>query len=232
MVLVKGINVGSSEITASYADGSPVQTDSQTITVNSVELESIDTPENTTYNGQSQHPTPKVYALINGQPTELVLGQDYTLSWFDCVNAGQARVIATGKGNFTGSVESEWTINQKEVQLTWGDLTWTYDGNPHSTTCVVSNLEGNDTCSVILSGNLISAIGTTTVTAVGLDNDNYKLPVPNPYRILTLSPGMYVRILGVWTPVRKVYKKISGFWVLQDMMNAFSLDELYMKKEI
>ena len=107
-----------------------------------------------------------------------------------------------------------WSIAPLEAALSWGTLSWTYDGNSHFTTCTVSNLIGSDTCTVSLSGNSITNVGSTTVTATALSNSNYKLPANNT-NTLTINPCMYFKKAGNWVPVKEVYKKINGSWVKQ-----------------
>ena len=77
----------------------------------------------------------------------------------------------------TGSITA--TIGQKEVTLTWGTASWTYDKTAHSTTCTAENLISGDSCTVNLTGNSITNVGSTTVTASSLSNSNYKLPSAN-----------------------------------------------------
>ncbi len=144
-------------------------------------------------------------------------------------NTVKATVTATGIGNYTGTLSQTWNIVPKVVTLQWGPTSWRYDGNPHSTTCVVSNLVSGDTCTVILSGNSITNIGSTTVTATGLSNSNYKLPESGITQTLTINPGLFVKISGNWTPVKAVYKRVSGSWVQQDMTTAFSTSGRYIK---
>ena len=93
------------------------------------------------------------------------------------------------------------------------------------------NLESGDTCNVILSGNTITNIGSTVVTATGLSNSNYTLPSDANVLSVTLSvsPGLFVKLSGTWTPVKEVYKRISGVWVKQAMESSFSTSEKYIK---
>ena len=77
----------------------------------------------------------------------------------------------------TGSITA--TISQIEVTLTWGTASWTYDKTAHSTTCTAGNLISGDSCTVNLTGNSITNVGSTTVTASSLSNSNYKLPSAN-----------------------------------------------------
>ena len=127
------------------------------------------------------------------------------------------------------ATSKEITILQLEAILSWGTTTWVYDGDTHSTTCTVTNVVSGDTCTVILSGNSITNIGSTTVTATGLSNGNYKLP-SSKTKTLTVSPGMFIKLNGLWKPVKKVYKKISGSWKLQSFRDTFSTDKKYVKK--
>ena len=136
------------------------------------------------------------------------------------------KVSAPNHTDYIGSYEIE--IIPLTAVLSWGTLSWTYDGNAHSTTCVVSNLVSGDTCDVILSGNSITGMGTTTVTATGLSNSNYSLP-SDVTRTLTVTPGLFIKVYGSWIPVKKVFKRISGSWVEQEMQNAFSTSERYIK---
>jgi hypothetical protein len=41
--------------------------------------------------------------------------------------------------------------------------------------------------------------------------------------------GLYVKLSGIWTPVKKVFKKVSGNWVEQDMTTAFDTTKKYIK---
>lgn len=298
MSLIRGNNIGQADITATYATG-PSNTDTKTIIVNAVKLTSIDTPQDTTYTGQSQTPQPSVYAVIDGVSTKLEKDVDYTLSYSDNTDAGTAMVIADGINNFYGRVGASWiinnadmtvesqsqtytyngvaqglgisvsdvivqtpvitygttygtydsytpiqitnvtdsktvyyqvtapnhntvegsytlTMNPKTATLVWGTLSWRYDGQSHSTTCSVSNLVNNDTCEVLLQNNTITAIGSQTVTAVGLSNTNYTLPLSGLEKTLTIEPGMFLKVSGVWTPVKEVYKKTSSGWTKLD----------------
>lgn len=115
----------------------------------------------------------------------------------------------------TAPVTVNWSIAQREVTLTWGSpRTWLYDGTSHSTTCTVGNLVGSDTCTVTLSNNSITEIGSVAVTATALSNSNYKLPSSKTV-VLTIKPCMYVKAGGTWAPVIYAYKKENGSWVRQ-----------------
>ena len=139
------------------------------------------------------------------------------------------QVTAPNHNTYEGSYQL--VIYPREVILSWGTLSWVYDGQEHHTTCTVSNLVSGDTCTVTLYNNSITNIGSITVTArasEALSNSNYVLP-HDESRTLTVSPGMFVKLSGTWTPVKEVYKKVSGTWVKQSMNEAFSTSKPYVK---
>ena len=139
------------------------------------------------------------------------------------------KVFATNHTDYMGSYNLN--IGPKLATLEWGTLLWIYDGEEHSTTCLVSNLLVGDTCVVTLHNNSITEIGTTQVTARSVDalsNPNYVLP-NDETRTLTIAAGLFVKLSGIWTPVKKVYKKVSGSWVQQELNKAFSTSEVYKK---
>ena len=233
MKQITGIKVGKTNITSTYVDNIS-QSDSKAFTVTAVSLGSMSTIDDYfIYNGSEICPLPIITAIVNGKSVELQNGRDYTLEYTNNVNAStdnkKAIITATGIGNFTGTLTQTFNINPMVVVLNWGPTSWRYDGNPHSTTCTVTNLVSDDTCTVILSGNSITNIGSTTVTATGLSNSNYKLPESGVTQTLTINPGLFVKISGNWTPVKAVYKRVSGSWVQQDMTTAFSTSGRYIK---
>ena len=227
MSLITGIKVGKTNITSTYNDNIS-RSDTKEFTVNAVSLGTISSIDNSTYIGSEIRPLPTITAVVNGQTVELENGVDYELTYSNNRNVGVATVTATGIGNFTGSVSTTWNIVQREVTLTWGETIWYFDGTEHHTTCTAGNLVGGDTCTVILTGNAITNIGTATVTATGLSNANYKLP-SDVSVTLTIMAALFVRLSGVWTPVKKVFKRVSGSWIEQEMQNSFSTSEPYVK---
>lgn len=228
MKQITGIKVGKTNIASTYVDNVS-QSDIKEFTVTAVSLGTISSIDNSTYLGTEIRPLPVITAVVNGKTVELQNEIDYDLTYSNNRNAGIATVTATGKGNYTGTLSTTWNILQREVTLAWGTTSWRYDGNPHSTTCTVTNLVSDDTCTVTLSGNSITNIGSTTVTATGLSNSNYKLPESGITQTLTINPGLFVKISGNWTPVKAVYKRVSGSWVQQDMTTAFSTSGRYIK---
>lgn len=137
------------------------------------------------------------------------------------------QVSAKNHNSVIGSYLIE--ITPKEAILTWGNNIWIYDGEEHSTTCEVSNLISGDICDVILLNNSITNIGRQLVTATGLTNNNYILTSTESIELI-VKPGMFYKVSGNWTPVKSVYKKVSGSWVKQEFDSAFSTSGNYVKK--
>ena len=88
--------------------------------------------------------------------------------------------------NYNGATgTAEFTIEKLEVTLNWINTEFTYDGNPHEPTAIVTNLVNSDVCMVTVDGTQTNA-GTYTATATGLSNNNYKLPTPAPSTTFTI----------------------------------------------
>ena len=79
-----------------------------------------------TYNGQEHTPTPQIDVWVNDYPVpgnpyapgadvRLTKDTDYTVAYSNNVNAGQAVVTFTGKGNYTGTITKNFTIDPKEL---------------------------------------------------------------------------------------------------------------------
>lgn len=185
------------------------------------------------YNGQSQGMGISV-STVDGEPT---IRYGLTSGTYDLTtvpkftnvsnNTVYYKVTAPNHADSSGSYTVD--ITPITAELMWGTLYWRYDGDEHSTTCVVNNLISGDTCNVVLSGNSITNIGTATVTATGLSNSNYVLPSSNLTAIISIIGGLFVKVSDSWIPVKRVYKMISGSWVEQDITNIFSTSDKYKK---
>lgn len=233
MKQIIGKKVGTTTITSTYVDNIS-RSDSAEFTVTAVSLGTISSIDDSIYDGTEIRPLPIITAVVNGVPVELQNGRDYTLEYTNNVNAStnqkKATVTATGIGNFTGTLSQTWNIKPRVVTLQWGTTSWTYDGLSHSTTCVVTNLIEGDTCSVILTGNSITNIGTTTVTASSLSNSNYTLTgASDTSTTLTILAGLFIKHAGSWIPIKEVYKKQGGVWYKQEnFASVFDVNGKYI----
>ncbi len=110
-VTVKGAkaDAGTYEATAtklSNANYSMPASATQKFTIAKAKLTSIAKVADKTYTGKAIKPTPAVKA---GKKT-LKAGTDFTYSYKNNTKAGTATVMATGKGNYTGSVKTTFKI--------------------------------------------------------------------------------------------------------------------------
>lgn len=87
----------------------------KTFTINSAEISGCTFAPiaDVTYNTEAY--TPEVTVAISGRTLEA--DKDYTVSYASNVNAGTATVTVTGKGNFTGSANTTFTIAKADLNL-------------------------------------------------------------------------------------------------------------------
>ena len=87
----------------------------KTFTINSAEISGCTFAPiaDVAYNTKAH--TPEVTVAISGRTLEA--DKDYTVSYASNVNAGTATVTVTGKGNFTGSANTTFTIAKADLNL-------------------------------------------------------------------------------------------------------------------
>ena len=115
---------------------------------------------------------------------DIVVGdEDKDIFSLACAVTAQSNV---GKYNITGECldgnysiifangVNAYTVTEREITLTWSNLTFTYDGSAHKPTAVAGNLAGEDVLAVTVSGEATLA-GTHTATAA-IESVNYVLP--------------------------------------------------------
>ena len=168
-----------------------------------------------TYDGSTHSTTCTAGSLVGSDTCTVTLSGNSVGK-----NVGSATVTATGLSNSNYKLPSTTTqsisITAKTVTLTWGTpRTWTYDGSAHGTTCTVGGLVGSDTCTATLSGNSITYVGSTTVTATALSNSNYALPTAAADKQTTISitkANPTITVTGVSTAYTgsKIYAKLTN----------------------
>lgn len=150
------------------------------------------------YHGRAQTPIP-VVKLKNGGET-LTAGTDYTVSYKNHINAGEASVIVTGMGVYSGQVEKNFTIKQAEVTIQVEDTTIAVgDAVPETFACEMTGFYNGDEEKVTgitfsytdQEGNAVTVstekTGTYTVTPTAANvGANYKV-AKNGYLSGTLT---------------------------------------------
>ena len=128
-----------------------------------------------TYDGNAKTPDPVV--VLNGET--LIKDQDYTVSYANNVNAGQATVTVTGMGNYTGSANSKYEIAKREITITAEAKNTIANTALPFYTYKVEGLVGEDTLVTepTLTSNVnITVIGEYDITATGADaGNNYSI---------------------------------------------------------
>ena len=114
------------------------------------------------------------------------------------VYVAKADIGATENYN-SATLYDLFVIEPKTASLTWSDTSVIYDGEEHTPSCEVSNLEFSDECEVTVSGNAIAA-GEHSAWAIALSNDNYVLPTSTKttFVISKGTPALTVNMAG-WT---------------------------------
>ena len=100
-------------------------------------------------------------------------------------DAGTNKFVTVSLPELSGAAAANYTLAQptnltvnispRTAELAWGTLSFQYDGESHLPTCSVANLVQGDSCEVTVEGDAQTAVGTYTVTATGLLNQNYAL---------------------------------------------------------
>ena len=105
---------------------------------------------------------------------------DYTVSYKDCVNAGTATVIVTGKGIYTGEASKTYTIKQATFTPMVTLESWTYGSAPNSPS-VQNNVSNGDVAysyavrgTTKFSETVPTAAGEYTVKATIAATANYE----------------------------------------------------------
>lgn len=89
------------------------------------------------YNGTAYEP---VVTLLDGG-VDLDLGVDYTVTYSNNIDAGEAVITITGSGDYTGTRTENFTISPKNIGVSWQDLTlFEYNGSAQAPTASASGV--------------------------------------------------------------------------------------------
>ena len=166
------LTVNDKEVTITYTEGNVTQIAKQKITVNPKALTAnmVQPIASRPYTGSAIEPT----VTVNVGKKTLTAGTDYTVIYKDNTNVGTAKVIVTGKGNYTGSVEAKFNITAKALtaSMVRDIAAQTYTGSPIVPELTVKDGEialSKDTDYTVKYQNNLNA-GTATVTLTGKGN--------------------------------------------------------------
>ena len=119
-------------------------------------------PQSFVFNGEAQQPT----VTVKDGDAILTAGTDYDLTFESNVNAGTAKVTATGKGNYVNTQEATFTIQKANAQL--------------GTAPAAQTLTYNREAQALVSAGTITAVGTTDESKLqySLDGVNFSDAIP------------------------------------------------------
>ena len=164
--------------TATVSDAFKITQSTLTVTANANTITYGDAPANdgVTYSG--------FVGTDNESVLTGTLGYTYSYTQYD--NVGNEYTITPSgliSGNYNISfVTGTLTVQQKEVGLTWGNTSFTYNGSAQKPTATATGLVNSDVIGVTVTGDQTNAGTGYTATASALTGDksgNYKLPAAN-----------------------------------------------------
>ncbi|HCL21242.1 MAG TPA: hypothetical protein DHW47_04800 [Oscillibacter sp.] len=196
---VDPLTVNNKEVTISYTEGNVTKTAKQKITVNPKVLTAnmVQPIASQPYTGSTIEPT---VTVKDGSKT-LTAGTDYTVTYKDNTDVGTAKVIVTGKGNYTGSVETKFNITAKALtaSMVHDIAAQTYTGSPIVPELTVKDgktaLSKDTDYTVEYQNNLNAGTATVTVTGKG----NYSDSVSKTFTIEPKSITPVVTVSGDYT---------------------------------
>lgn len=102
--------------------------------------------------------------------------------------------VAAANGYNAASGKASFTIQQKTVEIKWGDTELTYTGKEQAPAATATGLEESDSCRITVTGakkdtNAKAGNEFYTATAVSVDNKNYKLPEEGLTQSFTIVPA-------------------------------------------
>ena len=155
-----------------------------------------------TYTGSAKKPN---VTVKDGDYT-LVEGKDYTVTYSNNTNAGTATVTITGKGNYTGSVSKNFTINKASRDVTFNPYHFTRTfGDPDFTIVPTTSGGGilsyssNDISIATVNSSTgkvhIVGVGKVRITARLSGSSNYR-PASDWYEVTVVAKEVAATMIG------------------------------------
>ena len=155
-----------------------------------------------TYTGSAKKPS---VTVKDGDYT-LVEGKDYTVTYSNNTNAGTATATVTGKGNYTGSVSKNFTINKASRDVTFNPYHFTRTfGDPDFTIVPTTSGGGilsyssNDISIATVNSSTgkvhIVGVGKVRITARLSGSSNYR-PASDWYEVTVVAKEVAATMIG------------------------------------
>ena len=163
---------------------------------------SIEDIASVTYTGSAKKPN----VIVKDGETTLVEGKDYTVTYSNNTNAGTATVTITGKGNYTGSVSKNFTINKASRDVTFNPYHFTRTfGDPDFTIVPTTSGGGilsyssNDISIATVNSSTgkvhIVGVGKVRITARLSGSSNYR-PASDWYEVTVVAKEVAATMIG------------------------------------
>ena len=155
----------------------------KTLTADDVTIDGVE--NSYTYTGTEIKPAPS--AVKYGEKT-LIDGTDYTLSYRNNKAAGNATLVLSFCGNYTGIVEKTFTITEKpaqtvsftdvsdgKVEKTYGDLSFTYTATTNGDGAITYGSSATTVATVNESTGEVTIVGAgeAVITATAAETNNH-----------------------------------------------------------
>ena len=151
--------------------------------ISDCEVDGVD--EEHMYDGKAYRPE-DITVTLDGK--ELVNGKDFEVTYTGTgANAeSTGKVTITGKGNFGGSVDIEYVIVRRELEIEWDEGEYYYNGDPQGVTARLTNVvDGEEVNIEITYTDGAGNASTTMPTKAGTYTATVTLD--SPYENYTLS---------------------------------------------
>jgi len=144
--------------------------DSPLIDINAASI-SVDS-EPCVYDGTEKSPSVSLFYSGN----ELIEGEDYAIRYEDNIDVGDATILVTGMGDFTGEAKASFLISPKSVIVTAESCAKTYGDDDPALSASIDGVLNGDAIEYALSREEGENVGTYAVWATGDElQGNYKI---------------------------------------------------------
>ena len=154
----ENVNAGTATVTIT-GKGNYTGTVTLNFTIKPAQIPAVGDIADVTYNGRDQTPA----IVIDG----LVEGVDYEVSYSNNVNAGTATVTITGKGNYTGTVTTTFTINPASLAGFSDTAVAAYNRMTKDVTALIPGLKEGADYTVTFEQDETTGMIRVTFTGIG-----------------------------------------------------------------
>ena len=165
--------------------------DETVVTITGIPPIAIEYGDTIVLSGSVQNPgTNGTWTWTSSDSEVLRVTPDGANATIEMMKVGTATITAKYESDATlGEADSSLTVSPKQLDISWKNTSFTYDGTSHIPTATLSGVMSGDTCTVSVSGAKTDAGTAYTATASlsGTDSGNYILPEDKKTCSFTIS---------------------------------------------